>query len=60
MPGIGQDCGVLRCGIVSDTDKWEEHGVTIPRAERSGGFTSQHCIKALKTTLWSVTHVSCV
>jgi hypothetical protein len=28
MPEIGQDYGVLRCGFVSDTDKWEEHGVT--------------------------------
>jgi len=34
MPEIVQDCGVLRCGIVSVTDKWEEHGVTILRAER--------------------------
>ena len=60
MSEIGQDCVVQRCGIVSETDMWEEHGVTILRAERSGSFTSQHVIKAPKTTLWRVTHVSCV
>jgi len=57
---LAGDWSGLRCAALSHRVgyKWEEHGVTILRAERSGSFTSQHCIKALK--LWSVTHVSCV
>jgi hypothetical protein len=36
LPGISQHCGILGCGIVSDTDMWEERTVSILRAERLG------------------------